>query len=171
MASEVTGMSFEQMDAALNMTEEKKKKISDFNGNPKLTMPTPGDHKTDKTIRFKYSRDGNNKLVPIKIVKTDSPKVTSADGTMKLFTVEDYEDQGVDYDMNFSTSIFQELIRFAGSRNLKREEAFGKWFRLSAEKYNHEKHGETISYKLRFMEDLNKKNAPTAAAKASQDDL
>lgn len=171
MTSEVKGMSFEDMDKELGMTDEIKKKIGALNINPKLVMPTPGDHKTDKIIRFKYSRDNNNKLVPIKVVKSDSPNVKNPDGLMKFFTVEEYDNQGIDYDMNFGTTIFRELIKFAEQNNLKREEAFGKWFKLYAEKYNHKEHGETISYKLKYMEDLNKKNAPTAAAKASQDDF
>jgi len=154
MANEkIKGLSFEDMDAALNMTEEKKTKMASFNGNPKLTMPTPGDHKSDKVIRFRYSKDAEGKLVPIKEVPVTSTKVAS--GILQLFEVEDYADQGVVYDMNFNQSIFGELTRIATRNNVKRTDLYNKWFNLSAETYEHKIHGTTIAYRLRFREDLN----------------
>lgn len=155
MANEkVKGLSFEDMDKALDMTKEKKLRMASYSGNPKLKMPTPNDRKTDKIIRFRYSKDSEGKLVPIKEVPVTSPKVES--GILQLFTVEDHDDLDVEYDMNFNGSIFNELTRIATKNGVKRTDLYGKWFKLSAETYFNKTYSkDTTAYRLTYMKNLN----------------
>ncbi len=155
--SEVTGVRIEDLDAMFNVTEEKKKNMAAFKGKRTLKLPEVG-NKTGITIKPKWSTDEKGNPAPILRVKSDSPKMRSADGTMPIMTVEELDAPGEECSIPYPKSLHYSFTGFIESRGLKYEDIFGKWFRVTAEEYPNSlaDSGVAKAYRASFREDLNK---------------
>ncbi len=154
--SETTGVNIDDLDKMFDVTEEKKKNMASFKGKQMLKMPAVGDKK-GIIIRPLWSKDDNGNPAPIVIVKSDSPKMKSADGTMKLMTVETQDDPGIEYTIPYGSSLHYSFVGIVESHHWKFEDVFGKWFKLTADEYENKKapSGKAIGYRVVLREDLN----------------
>ncbi len=154
--SETKGVKLEDLDAMFDVTEEKKQNMAAFKGKRRIELPEVGD-KEGITIRPIWSKDDNGQPVPILIVKSDSPKMKSPDGTMKLMTVEEQSSPGEEVTIAYGSSLHYGFVGWAQSRGLKYEDIFGKFFKIVAEEYDNSKapSGRAIRYRPIYREDLN----------------
>ncbi len=155
--SETTGVKVDDLDAMFNVTDEKKKNMANFKGKTMLKMPAVGDRK-GVVISPRWSKDDKGTTVPIVIVKSDSPKMKSADGTMKLMAVEVFDDQGTEYTIPYGSSLHYSFVGIVESHAWKYEDIFGKWFKLTADEYDNAKapSGKAVGYRVTLREDLSK---------------
>lgn len=154
--SETKGVGLDELDKMFDVTDEKKKNMAAFKGKRRIELPGVGD-KNGLTIRPLWSKDDLGNPVPIMIVKSDSPKMKSADGTMKLMTVEVYDSPGEEVTIAYGASLHYSFTGFVESRGLKFEDIFGRWFKIVAEEYDNSKapSGKAIGYRAVYREDLN----------------
>jgi len=154
--SETTGVQTGDLDKMFDVTDEKKQNMASFKGKQMLKMPEVGDKK-GIVIKPKWSDDGSGNAVPVVKITSDSPKMKSADKSMTLMTVEDYDDQGVEYTIPYGKSLHYSFTGLVTSKGWKYEDIFGKWFKLTAEKYDNDKapSGKATAYRVTLREDLN----------------
>ncbi len=154
--SETIGVGLDELDKMFDVTDEKKQNMAAFKGKRRIELPEVGD-KVGITIRPLWSKDDAGRPVPILIVKSDSPKMKSADGTMKLMTVEVEGSPGEEVTIAYGASLHYSFTGFVESRKLKFEDIFGKWFKIVAEEYDNSKapSGKAIGYRAIYREDLN----------------
>ncbi len=167
--SETTGVNIGDLDAMFNVTDEKKKNMANFKGKTVLKMPAVGDRK-GVVVSPRWSKDDKGNPCPIVIVKSDSPKMKSADGTMKLMAVEVFDDQGTEYTIPYGSSLHYSFVGIVESHGWKFDDIYGKWFKLTAEEYDNEKAatGKAVGYRVTLREDLSKVLKAPGSAAASE---
>lgn len=154
--SETKGVTLNELDALFEVTEEKKQNMAAFKGKRRIELPEVGD-KNGLVIRPLWSKDDSGNPVPIIIVKSDSPKMKSPDGTMKLMTVEEESSPGEEVTIAYGSSLHYGFVGLTQSRGWKFEDIYGKWFKIVAEEYDNSKapSGRAIRYRPIYREDLN----------------
>lgn len=166
--SETKGLSLDDLNKMFEVTDEKKKNMASFKGKIMMKLPKIGDKK-GIIVKPKLSKDDNGNLVPILQIKND--KLMSVDKTMKLLTVEDYEDQGVEYTIPYGSTLHYSFVGIVESHQWKFEDIFGKWFKITAADFKTDKAetGTGTAYRASYREDLNKQAVKPTVTKTSDE--